>query len=716
MVSWNGAHLLPECLASLRAQTAADALEIVVVDNASTDGTAELLARDHPEVRVVRSPRNVGFAGGVALGTRDCTRDQILLLNNDATLAPDALERLSDGLDVPGGRVGAVTAKILLAGWYKEADEGEVDAPAGRSFRRGDTLLVPCGPEEPGARRLVNSTGNVVTPDGAGADRDWLADDGTESTDPDVFGFCGGAALLRRDALESVGGFDADLFLYYEDTDVSWKLRAAGWEIRYVAGAVAEHRHAASSDATSPLFRYYNTRNSVIVAWRHAPWAVVARATARQTAGLLLAAARRSEPTPVLNARARGLLDAARRVPGERHRRRARRGRGRDRTGNGVDGPAPGDLVPLFVTRKFPPSVGGMETLAADVWAALGHPSGAAAARLVAHGGPNTGLPLFAVRAAVRTARLTRSGAVDVVLVGDVLLGALLTPLLRALGVRYAVMAMGRDVVWSFPGYRRFARATLRRAGAVVAISSATAAAVREVADVEAHVVRLGVELPEVRDPATARAALRERFALRDEDVVVVILGRLVPRKGATWFVEHVVPQLPTGVRLLVAGGGQDAPRLARAVADHDLGARVTLLGAVDDDLRDLLMGGADVFVQPNVRVAGDMEGFGLVAVEAAVRGALVVASDLEGLRDAVVDGVTGHLVPAEDVAAWVATLEAVVADVPGTRARAARHSAAARELFSREVMGAALRDVLAALAAGGHGTRRRAARQRTVR
>lgn len=317
-MSWNGAHLLPECLASLRAQTAADALEIVVVDNASSDGTAEMLARDHPEVRVVRSPRNVGFAGGVVLGTRGCTRDQILLLNNDATFAPHALERLSAGLGEKG--VGAVTAKILLAGWYREADPA--DPPTGRAFRRGDTLLVPCGPDETGARRLVNSTGNVVTPDGAGADRDWLADDGTESTDPEVFGFCGGAALLRRDALESVGGFDADLFLYYEDTDVSWKLRAAGWGIRYVADAVAEHRHAASSDAASPLFRYYNTRNSLIVAWRHAPWPVVARATARQTAGLVLAAARGSEPAPVLRARARGLRDAARRVLGERHRRR----------------------------------------------------------------------------------------------------------------------------------------------------------------------------------------------------------------------------------------------------------------------------------------------------------------------------------------------------------------------------------------------------------
>lgn len=285
MVTWNGAHLLPACLDSLDAQTVRGSMEIVVVDNASADGTPELLAtRDG--VRTIRAPRNLGFAGGAALGMRGAT-GHVVLLNNDAEFAPDAVEHLLRALAEPG--VGAATAKILLAGT--------------------DPVLV-------------NSTGNVVTSDGRGTDRDWQRPLGTESTDPDVFGFCGGAAVLRREMLDEVGGFDPSLFLYYEDTDLSWRMRAAGWTVRYVPGAVAEHRHAASSGTGSPLFRYYNTRNSLIVATRHAPLRVVVLSVCRQTLGLLRAAV--TAPTaPTTRARARGLGAYALRLPrtiGERRR------------------------------------------------------------------------------------------------------------------------------------------------------------------------------------------------------------------------------------------------------------------------------------------------------------------------------------------------------------------------------------------------------------
>jgi N-acetylglucosaminyl-diphospho-decaprenol L-rhamnosyltransferase len=287
VVSWDGAHLLPPCLDSLEAQTVRGDMEIVVVDNASSDGTQAMLAARYPTVDRLASARNLGFAGGAALGTRGFTGDYLVFLNNDAVFAPDAVEIMRAALSaVDGGDVAAVTAKILL------------DRPG-----------------TPGDASLVNSTGNVITPDGTGADRDWLSPDGAESRDPDVFGFSGGAAMLRRGALEAVGGFDPSLFLYYEDTDLSWRLRAAGWQVRYVPAAVAWHRHAASSGTDSPVFRYYNTRNSLIVFTRHAPLRVVGRSVARQALGVVRAATRHGLRSPLTRARARALRDFAARLP-----------------------------------------------------------------------------------------------------------------------------------------------------------------------------------------------------------------------------------------------------------------------------------------------------------------------------------------------------------------------------------------------------------------
>jgi len=326
VVSWNGAHLLPSCLDSLLAQSVAADLEVVVVDNASEDGTAAMLAEHYPGVTVVRSETNLGFAGGADLGLAGFAGKFIALLNNDATFATDAIERMISVLEEPGNeRVGAVTAKILLAGTYRlERGLTEATAPTG-SFQRDDGWLVPADPASPGAIRVVNSTGNVVTRRGTGTDRDWLREEGEESRDTDVFGFCGGAALLRGAALDEVGGFDRELFLYYEDTDLSWRLRAGGWTVRYCEWAIARHLHAASSDSGSPLFRYYNTRNSLVVFARNAPLAVAAGACGRQLAGWAFVGLRRSEPRSVTLARRRGLTAFVRRLPRTlRERRRWR--------------------------------------------------------------------------------------------------------------------------------------------------------------------------------------------------------------------------------------------------------------------------------------------------------------------------------------------------------------------------------------------------------
>jgi phosphatidylinositol alpha-1,6-mannosyltransferase len=196
-----------------------------------------------------------------------------------------------------------------------------------------------------------------------------------------------------------------------------------------------------------------------------------------------------------------------------------------------------------------------------------------------------------------------------------------------------------------------------------------------------------------------ARAELRERFEVPDDTVVLLTIGRLVRRKGVAWFAAQVLPGV-TGVGgrrcvHLVAGAGPAEDRIRRVARSKGLAGTVRLLGRVDDATRELLLRGADLFVQPNIHVYGDMEGFGLVNVEAAVRDLPVLAADIEGIPDAVVDGGTGWLVTSEDAPRWRRRLLEVTADLDELEAHGRRFGATARELYSPERFARTLHDML---------------------
>lgn len=239
VVTWQGADLLRDCLGSLRGQSLPH--QVLVVDNASTDDTEAVLS-DFPEAQVLRLPANVGFAGGVAqalahLDSHAPETELVALLNNDAVADPDWLKNSVDAL-TPS--CAAITARMLL--W--------------------DGVTI-------------NNTGIAMLANGYGTDRGLGERDQRRFDAPaEVFGFSGGAALLRVQALREVGGFPAEYFLYYEDTDVSWRLQLAGWTVKYEPSAIVRHRHAASSDPSSALFAYYTERNRLFTLLRCAPAAL----------------------------------------------------------------------------------------------------------------------------------------------------------------------------------------------------------------------------------------------------------------------------------------------------------------------------------------------------------------------------------------------------------------------------------------------------------
>ena len=344
---------------------------------------------------------------------------------------------------------------------------------------------------------------------------------------------------------------------------------------------------------------------------------------------------------------------------------------------------------PLFLTRKFPPSVGGMETLALGVWTTLS--AERPQATLMAYGRSNIGLiwwlPMSLIRLTVGLARKKS----DFVLCGDALMLAVATPLLRVFNVEYATMVMGLDVTHANRLYQRLIRSPLRKCPQIIAISQATAEATLalSVPKDRVSVVRLGVSPPVNRDEeALPRQRLLRQFDLPEGAFVIATLGRLVRRKGISWFTDNVMPFLPSQAHLLVAGTGPEEDEIRRIVGAHGLEGQVHLLGMVSELDKDRIMSQADIFIQPNIRVPGDMEGFGLVTVEAAMRGSLVLASALEGILDAVLDGETGILIDPEDHQEWIARITALTQNPADCSALAAAYSSAARREYSLEEMG----------------------------
>lgn len=276
----------------------------------------------------------------------------------------------------------------------------------------------------------------------------------------------------------------------------------------------------------------------------------------------------------------------------------------------------------------------------------------------------------------------------DVILAGDALVYVFVAPLAALFRRPVVVFVMGLDLTFANRPYRALVTYLLPRARRVLAISRATATVASRLGVPEDRlaVIRLAVGAPDVResDRATAATELRRWLELPSDAVTVLTVGRLVERKGQRWFVEEVLPSMPERVVYVIAGDGEERADIERRAVELGISRRVRLLGPVDEPTRELLLLGADCFVQPNVPVEGDIEGFGLVTVEAAQRGLPVVASALEGLQDAVVPGVTGELVPPRDASAWIDTLGPLLADPRSLADTGARYGAEARRVFSR--------------------------------
>jgi GT2 family glycosyltransferase len=226
IVTFNGRALLGPCLSALFGGARIPE-EVIVVDNASTDGTIRWLENTYPSVRVIPCAANLGFASANNRGIAASCGSAILTLNNDTLVHPETLARLMDVFDRASASIGAVMSTLVFA------DRPSVIASAGletftngvvRDAQIGETVPEDCAPYP-------------------------------------IFGPSAGAALYRRAALDDVGMFDPAFFIYLEDADLAWRLRLRRWETVSVPDALVRHAVSATGGYGSPRKAYYLARN-----------------------------------------------------------------------------------------------------------------------------------------------------------------------------------------------------------------------------------------------------------------------------------------------------------------------------------------------------------------------------------------------------------------------------------------------------------------------
>jgi GT2 family glycosyltransferase len=231
---WNGKQHLQTCFDALRRQTY-PALEILLVDNASVDGSQEYTRTNYPEVKLIQLDKNYGFTGACNAGFKAAQGEYIALLNNDTEVEP-------------------AWAASLVSAFEKHPDAGFV-ASKMKLFDKRDHL---------------HAAGDFYGVDGWPGNRGaWQKDEGQFDRESYVFSACAGSSAYRRQMLDEIGLLDDSFFFSMEDIDLAWRAQMTGWRCLFVPSAVVYHKVSATGGGVTSSF--YDGRNAIYVLIKNFP-------------------------------------------------------------------------------------------------------------------------------------------------------------------------------------------------------------------------------------------------------------------------------------------------------------------------------------------------------------------------------------------------------------------------------------------------------------
>ena len=240
IINYNGKHLLKPCLESLFRQSLTH-IEIILVDNASRDGSLAYVRDAFPDVKIIALKTNVGFAAANNKGLKHTSGKYVMLLNNDTETNMGCIENLYAAMEA-NPDIGIGAPKMLVCGKDIIDSAGDGFSMNLKGFKRGE------GEKE-------------------------------EKYDQEeyIFGACAGAALYRRKMLEEIGFFDEDFFLIHEDTDLNLRAQLAGWKVMYVPTAVVYHKVRSTIGHMSDDAVYFTLRNSELMRLKNIPFIIFLR-------------------------------------------------------------------------------------------------------------------------------------------------------------------------------------------------------------------------------------------------------------------------------------------------------------------------------------------------------------------------------------------------------------------------------------------------------
>ena len=277
ILNWNGKHFLDDCLNAMRRQTFRD-FETILVDNGSTDGSAEYVREHFPDVRLIALSDNRGFPGGNIAGYEQAEGDLIVLLNNDTEADPAWLEQIYQA-SIRYPEVSSFASKMM---YFDDRQRIE---------NCGFDLGIECATRDRGRDELDGPAWGQDCP---------------------VFGACAGAGAYRRSMLQEIGFLDPDFFVSYEDVDLSFRAQLFGYSCVYVSQAVVYHRYRATRGKAPFREAWYSQRNIEYVWLKNMPGSLLLRYFPQRIlyeVGSALYFARRGAATAFLGAKWRAFRD-----------------------------------------------------------------------------------------------------------------------------------------------------------------------------------------------------------------------------------------------------------------------------------------------------------------------------------------------------------------------------------------------------------------------